>query len=66
MKQPHAQEPLGFLDLLGERGRRDLQRIGRAREMKVLRYADDTADMPEFELPHSIASTVNYRVIVCQ
>jgi hypothetical protein len=64
MKQPDAEQPFRFLDLLGERGRSDLQFLGRPREVQVLGDASDTADMAKFELSHSIAKRVNYFVIL--
>jgi hypothetical protein len=63
MKQTHAQQPLGFLNLLGERGRRNLQLLSRAGKVEVPRNAHKASDMAKFEF-HCINVFVNNSVIL--
>jgi hypothetical protein len=64
VKEPHAEQPFGLLDLPRQRRRGDFEFISRPRKMQVLRDAGDTAEVAKFELPHGIVNSVNYIVIL--
>jgi hypothetical protein len=66
MKEAHAEQALGFLDLLGERGRGDAEFLRRAREMQMPGHADETADVAKFDGAHGISKFVNYLAILWQ
>jgi hypothetical protein len=63
MKQTHVQQPLRFLNLLGERRRRSVQLLSRAGKVEVLGNANKASDMTKFEF-HGINIFVNNSVIL--
>ncbi|GEM_PF-5374471 len=66
MKQPHAEQPLGFLNLPGERGRRDAELFRRTREMQMPGNAQKTAHVTQLDRHVCIHEFDNYSTILCQ
>jgi hypothetical protein len=65
VKEPHAQQALGFLDLSREGRGRNAQCLSGARKVQVFRDADKTPDMSQFE-KHGIDEFDNYLAILYQ